>query len=306
MQLSANLWLVFNLCIFANVSKPRDYADGGKNWPKLTCSNDLIRNVSPIDIDTRSARCSDDYFIDLFVHKDPQNLFRLMYVGDPKTIRTRFSLKTAEIFFRFKNGRIIKYLGREIVFRVPAEHTIEGVRAPGESQYMFVVDKKYRDYTNIHQIRVSFLMESQTNWDEPNFFKKMIEYLKQVPISIMNTATELNPLYFDTANPSALNQYFSRPIRFWSYNGTQSDGDCNKEVLRVIFKQKLLVAEEDLQFYHTYLQNLTGISTNARTVINRNEIMVHSCGDICEASIKEFLVFLIVYPLMLYFTFVQI
>lgn len=306
MYFTARLWSMFNICIFANTSKPTDYADGGKNWLEPTCDPEINKNVSPINIDRKSVICSSDYFIDLFVYKDPENLFILTYVGDPKTIRSRFTHKTVEIFVRFSNGNIIKYVGKEIVFRVPAEHTIDGVRAPGESQYLFVVDKKYKNYTDIHEIRVSFLLESLKNWNKPNFFKNIVEQLKKMPISQMAAATELNPIVYSAATPSALNQYFTRPIRFWSYDGTQSDGDCSKNALIVIFKEKLLVSEEDLHFYHTYLENISGINTNARTVINGNEITVRSCGDVCETSIRDFLVFLIVYPLVLYFTFVQI
>lgn len=207
---------------------------------------------------------------------------------------------------RFSNGRIIKYAATELVFRMPAEHTVDGSTAPGEVQYLFNVFKMFSSVAPVKKIRVSYFLNTVTQSNVPSILNRLVTELKKIPTEDMHTFTETNPQILYLKGPTILNTYFTRPIKFWAYNGTSSEGDCSRQILRFVFKEPLEMLQTDVDYYQSYLKNLTGIETNARTVVNYNKISVLSCGDACNDSLSDLLWFSVVYAIILVFTLVQL
>lgn len=133
------------------------------------------------------------------------------------------------------------------------------------------------------------------------FFHKMVEKLRTVPVEEMRITNETDFKGVITDSPSNLNTYYSRPMSFWAYNGTVAYGDCSKKVLRIILKQRNRNSGEDLAFYQLYMKNFTGSETNARTVINTNNVEVLSCGKECDNDLADVLWFLVIYTFVLFF-----
>lgn len=111
-----------------------DYAKGGADWPNSTCDPAINESVSPVNIFTKSAVVSSGFILDIFYHKATDQVYRLVYKGEPKVLKLRFPLNSFDIFVRFSDGRIVKYRAKEYIARVPSEHMVDGVRADAESQ----------------------------------------------------------------------------------------------------------------------------------------------------------------------------
>lgn len=295
--------LLFSYLIKYRLMTHNGYGQGGQDWPEDSCNPSINKIASPININTKNAKCSNEYFIDMMVSDDENQPFRIAFVGEPRTLRIRFGYKAFDIFVQFNNRRIFGYRLKELDFRTPSEHTIDGQRSPGEPQYTFVLHKRFRPYTDIHEIRLSFLFDVVDGTDMPNFFHLLIGKLKEIPYTSMLNTTEVNPIHTSAVGSSSLNTYFTRPIQFWAYNGTATDGNCNEKLLRIIYKEKLIINRDDLTFYQNYLKNLTGIETNARTVMNPNEIAVYSCGTDCDDLLSDYMSFFLVYIILIYFLY---
>ena len=281
----------------------KDYQKDGNDWTEKTCNAENNPTVSPININTNTAICTSDYLMDIYFFATDERPFRLGFVGQPKTLKTRFAVDMFDMFVRFADGSYTKYRAKDLVVRVPSEHTIDRKRAPAEQQYTFVVDRLYKVFGSPPEIQLSIMNTLVQNKTRHGFFSKLIQKLEATPIDKMLLASEITPIKYYTSGPSSLNTYYQRPIKFWMYNGTSTDGDCSKKIIRIIIKQPRELSFHELDFYHSYLKNLTGYENNARQVINPNNIAVHSCGSNCENLIWEFIQFVAIYAAILYFTF---
>lgn len=196
----------------------------------------------------------------------------------------------------------MKYIARNYTARIPSEHTVDGVRAATESQYHFIIDKKFRNMNVESEIILSILSDNENQSVTMGFFHKMVEKLKTIPVDEMRNTNEENFKEVIIDSPDNLNTYYRRPMSFWAYNGTLTVGDCSKKILRVVLKQKNRNLEEEMVFYQQYLKNLRGTDSNARTVVNNNNVEVHSCGEECRTDLSDVLWFSVVYTVVLYFT----
>lgn len=298
------VYIAFVLGVSSSLAK--NYLKGGADWQDPTCNPAINESVSPINIATKSAVCSTSYVVDILFHKGESQAFRFSYGGEPKTISMKFPIKSFDIMVRFQNGHIVKYRARELMPRVPSEHSIDGVRAAAELQFRFKADKMYRDVTVNQEIILSIFIDNHDESTTKGFFHKLVKKLGTIPTSEMLSGDGANPKVVVMDSPINLNTFYTRPIGFWAYNGTYTYGDCSKKVLRIIFKQRNKNVKEDMNFYRLYLKNLTGSETNARTVMNTNELEVHSCGEECGEALSDVMWFAVAYVIILFFTQYQI
>lgn len=277
----------------------KDYVNAGEDWTESTCSPTNNPSVSPVILKRDETVCNSTLFMDMYIFNLGSQTISISYKGDPKTIRIGTDSSFCRLFLRNGGGRIITYSLQEVVFRYPPEHTIVNDSVDVEGQFFFLIDDETMDLTAEKNIIMSIFYIKQDIVSTSGFFFSILAALKNIDVDkIFKTATV--PITTTVTSLGGLNSVFPRPFKFLSYKGTETDNACSESRLWIIVEQPVPLSKSLIEYYESYLKNITGADGNARRVTNPNKVVVSNCGIRCDEFFEAFLWCFLLYSSVLY------
>lgn len=291
--------LTIQFLIILQLGSAKDYKKGGADWPEPSCDPDVNFSVSPIEINRSKLSCSNKYIVDHYFSTSETQVVNFSYKGDPKSLRILVEPNFQKLFLKMDNSAIVSYTLKEIIFRVPAEHKFVGHDIDAEGQYFFTADgKNLGPGVMKNVIRSVFYIKAKNSTSA--LFLNIIAALSNITADTMRLSSKDHPIPVVLHNMGKLNTNKPHPYPYLVYKGTSTDGTCSDSVLWLLQETILDLPTDSLEYYKKYMELLGGISTNARTVVNTNDVAVYICGVKCEHSFKSFAWLFVLYSIVLW------